>query len=149
MSICRGDRVELLVQDETSVFYFFSLFDLDFDMKIRGEGIFLLTLDEENPVECVGVFGTDPAGKNLTAPAAEALMEGTGRIPAQRQLPAKGVSVLLTVAPAQPFRPSVIVFPFHATGPMSLHRNFSDRQIIKLWRTSSQRSAPQAAYQIF
>lgn len=91
--------MELLVQDETSVFYFFSLFDLDFDMKIRGEGIFLLTLDEENPVECVGVFGTDPAGKNLTAPAAEALMEGTGRIPAQRQLPAKGVSVLLTVAP--------------------------------------------------
>lgn len=45
--------MELLVQDETSVFYFFSLFDLDFDMKIRGEGIFLLTLDEENPVECV------------------------------------------------------------------------------------------------
>ena len=53
MSICRGGRVELLVQAETSVFYFFSLFDLDVDMKIRGEGIFLLTLDEENPVECV------------------------------------------------------------------------------------------------
>ena len=53
MSICRGDRVELLVQDEISAFYSFSLFDLDVDMKIRGEGIFLLILDEENPVECV------------------------------------------------------------------------------------------------